>query len=201
MGFSSDLSFKIVFDDGYESVYDIAFPIMQKYGLTGVVFPVAKYIGQNNKWDVTFGSLNSARHLNAEQIKILSENGWEIGSHGLTHTAFTSLSDEKLILELNHSKKILEDITKQEIYSITPPFSLWNSHIKNLILKSGYKKIYYQQTFNLETDEVMIPRHSVYAIDGRKALFRKVNSSKFELMKELIIHKCSCLTVAVKEIL
>tara|TARA_B110000263_G_C15025093_1_gene381339 strand:- start:27 stop:632 length:606 start_codon:yes stop_codon:yes gene_type:complete len=201
MGFSSDSKYKILFDDGYESVYDIAFPLMQKYGFTGLVFPVAHYIGQTNSWDVTFGSLNRATHLTTGQIKILSENGWEIGSHGLTHTAFTSLSDESLKIELVQSKQILEEIIEKEIISITPPFSKWNNHINNIILQCGYKKIYYQHAFNYKADNVLVPRHSIYSIDGKNSILRKLNNSRIEVLKELIIHNCSTLTVAVKEIL
>ena len=38
MGFSFDLDFKILFDDGYESVYKIEFPFMQKYGSLNLYF-------------------------------------------------------------------------------------------------------------------------------------------------------------------
>jgi len=201
MGFSSDSKYKILFDDGYESVYKIAFPLMEKYGFTGLVFPVAHYIGQTNRWDVTFGSLNKATHLTAEQIKILSESGWEIGSHGLTHTAFTSLSDKILKIELEESKRILEDVIEKEVISITPPFSRWNEHVKDLILQCGYQKIYYQHGLNFKSDDVLVPRHSMYSIDGKSSILRKLNNSKMEVLKELIIHNCSTLTVAVKEIL
>ena len=201
MGFSSDSKYKILFDDGYESVYKIAFPLMEKYGFSGLVFPVAHYIGQMNRWDVTFGSFNKATHLSVDQIKILSESGWEVGSHGLTHTAFTSLSDKTLKIELEESKRILEDVIEKEVIYITPPFSRWNNHIKDLILQCGYKKIYYQHVFNFKSDDVLVPRHSMYSIDGKNSILRKLNNSKMELLKELIIHNCSTLTVAVKEIL
>ena len=134
MGFSSDTDFKIVFDDGYESVFYIALPLMEKYGFTGTVFPVGNYIGKMNDWDVNFGGINKARHLSKYQIVELSNNGWEIGSHGLTHTAFTSLSRNKLDAELQQSKLILEDIINKEIISITPPFSLLNDQIKDSII-------------------------------------------------------------------
>ena len=201
MGFSSDVDFKIVFDDGYESVFYIALPLMQKYGFTGTVFPVVNYIGKMNDWDVTFGGINKARHLSKEQIGELSNNGWEIGSHGLTHTAFTSLSDNKLDAELRQSKLILENIINQEIISITPPFSLLNNHIKDSIVSCGYKKIYYQHGLNFNDDNLMIPRHSIYSIDSENSIIRKVYNSKLEIAKELIIQKFSTLTVIVKEIL
>jgi len=47
----------------------------------------------------------------------------------------------------------------------------------------------------------MIPRHSIYVIDRERALTRKIDNSRFKLIKKLIIHKCCALTVAVKETL
>ncbi|MBC8310955.1 MAG: polysaccharide deacetylase family protein [Candidatus Marinimicrobia bacterium] len=201
MGFSSDVEYKILFDDGYASVYDIAFPLMQKYDFTGLIFPVVNYIGKMNDWDVTFASFNTAKHVDVNQISVLANNGWEIGSHGLSHSAFTSMCDDQLKIELQQSKEILEDIVQQEVISITPPFSRWNQRVKDLILECGYKKIYYQRTLKKEPCPIMIPRHSVYSIDGEKAIIRKVNNSRIEQIKEAIIHKCSTLTVVVKEIL
>ena len=174
---------------------------MQKYGFIGLVFPVANYIGKMNDWDITFATINKVKHLDSNQISILADNGWEIGSHGLTHTPFTSLAKDELKLELQKSKKILEDIIQKEIISITPPFSRWNNRIKDLILENGYEKIYYQPTLKKHASNTMLARHSVYSTDGQKAIIRKVNNSKFEKIKESIIHKCSSLTVLVKEIL
>jgi len=201
MGFSSDQEFKIAFDDGYESVYHIAFPIMMEYGFTGIVFPVVNYIGKMNDWDFTFGRINKVKHISKKQIIELCKNGWEIGSHGLTHTAFTAMSTSALQFELLESKRILEDIAQIEVDSITPPFSRWNPQIKDLILECGYKKIYHQQSLISHMENEMIPRHSIYSIDGKKSILRKIENSKFELIKELIIHKCSTLTMVVKEIL
>ena len=104
-------------------------------------------------------------------------------------------------MELEKSKQILEDIIEKEIISITPPFSQWNNHVKDLILQYGYKKIYYQHTFDFKSDDVLVPRHSIYSIDGKSSILRKLNNSRMEVLKELIIHNCSTLTVAVKEIL
>ena len=66
MDFSFDSKYKILFYDGYESVHNLAFPLMQKYGSIGLVFPVANYIEKINDWDVTFTSINKAKHLDSE---------------------------------------------------------------------------------------------------------------------------------------
>ena len=46
----------ITFDDGHLNNYTTAFPIMQKYGFTGVLYIVANYMGAD-------------QYMNADQIK------------------------------------------------------------------------------------------------------------------------------------
>lgn len=60
------------FDDAYESVYTIAFPLMQARGLVGVLGVISSYIGQ-------------VGYMNAAQIQELANAGWEIANHSHQH--------------------------------------------------------------------------------------------------------------------
>jgi len=42
----------ITFDDGYQSTYHTAWPILRRYGFSATVFLVAGLIGKTNAWDV-----------------------------------------------------------------------------------------------------------------------------------------------------
>lgn len=69
----------ITFDDGYESTYQYAYPILQKYGCKGIVSIVGRftdfYSGTVQK-DINYS------HMNWEQVKELSKgNTMEIGNH------------------------------------------------------------------------------------------------------------------------
>jgi peptidoglycan/xylan/chitin deacetylase (PgdA/CDA1 family) len=75
------------FDDGLSSVYQEAFPILQKYHLKATVGIVLNRITSGND-----------DYLDVAQVKELQGNGWEVASHGLTHKRPTEiplyLSDE-----------------------------------------------------------------------------------------------------------
>src|SRR5688572_20258172 len=71
----------ITFDDGHEDNYTAAFPIMQKYGFTGILYIVGNYIGIDG-------------YLNVDQIKEMSTAGWEIGSHSMSHSDLTALEPQ-----------------------------------------------------------------------------------------------------------
>ncbi len=199
MGFSSHPDFKIIFDDGYESVFRIAYPLMEKYNLKGIVFPIAGYIGKENLWDVNFLGLNKSKHLSEANLIHLFENGWQIGSHGLSHKSIKNLSLNDLKSDLEESKYILEKLLNTKIEKYTPPFGLLDEHHIPIIL-NYYNKIYIPYNRMISHQNV-IRRRSIYSIDNKKSLQRKLNLSKIESLKENIIQNCAHLTVLVKEIL
>ncbi|MGZ9222662.1 MAG: polysaccharide deacetylase family protein, partial [Anaerolineales bacterium] len=72
----------LTFDDGGETTYTTAQPIMQRYGFTGTAYIVYNYIG-------------IPRYMNADQIRALYASGWEIGSHSLSHVDLTTRPDRQ----------------------------------------------------------------------------------------------------------
>ena len=49
----------LTFDDGFESVYTNAFPVLQRYGFPATVFLVADYCGKTNDWPSQPGGIPS----------------------------------------------------------------------------------------------------------------------------------------------
>lgn len=64
----------LVFDDGLESVYQYAFPVLSNLGLPATVGIIA---GRVDTGDPDF--------MDSNQIRQLQQGGWEIASHSLTH--------------------------------------------------------------------------------------------------------------------
>lgn len=92
------------FDDALMNTYKVAFPIMEKHGLKGILFvPTIVFIK-----DARIRS-DKAPHMNLEQAKELYEAGWEIGSHSYSHPRFDKLSLFKAEIELDKSKTHLEE--------------------------------------------------------------------------------------------
>jgi len=93
----------ITFDDGLLNTYEVAFPLMEKYGLKGVVFiPTGILTGE-----VTKVRLDDEPYMTLEHLKDLQRAGWEIGSHSITHRNFLNLSDDEVHRELQQSEAFL----------------------------------------------------------------------------------------------
>ena len=103
-----DRSFVITFDDGYQSVYEKAFPVLDHYGMSATVF-------------LTVGNKDISRHaeqlpsregrsmLTWGEIREMRQCGIDFGAHTLTHPNLTRLSRSQITMEVYDSKAIIED--------------------------------------------------------------------------------------------
>ena len=115
----------ITFDDGDISVYTTAFPIMQKYGLTGVTYIVGNYMGTDG-------------YMTADQIKELVAAGWEVGSHSRSHRDLTRLEPAVQRMEIVEARKVLQQATGSPVLSFAYPFGIMNSGVGNYAHFAGY---------------------------------------------------------------
>lgn len=115
----------ITFDDGHLNNYTTAFPIMQKYGFTGVLYIVANYMGAD-------------QYMNADQIKEMASAGWEVGSHSISHSDLTALEPERQRYEVVDSREILEAKLGMPVLTFSYPFGKSNSGIIDYAHFAGY---------------------------------------------------------------
>lgn len=129
----------LTFDDGCESLYYNAFPILKKYGIKAIIYVVAKSIGDRNVvWPLN-DNLDPINILTKEQILEMTTYGIEIGSHLCHHVHLPRLSLTEIKSELFESKKILEAEFGKEILSVAYPFGSYNSDVLEIASQAGYK--------------------------------------------------------------
>ncbi len=183
----------ITFDDGYKNVIDFAFPILKKFNFKATVFVISNFVGKLNTWDFSFGI--RFKHLSWEELKILLDNGWEIGSHSANHLCLTFLDDEKIKYELEISKSEIEKNLGIKVRSFAPPFSRYNEKIVKFATDLGYEGIYALSN-GMKFDGVY-HRFAVYSIDTISSLRRKINASNFEKFKLNLINLFSEFTMRI----
>lgn len=114
----------ITFDDGSETVYSNAFPIMQKYNFSGTAYIVYNYIGTWN-------------YMNSDQIRVLYTSGWEIGSHSLSHADLTQRSDRQR-QEIAESRRKLQTLLGVPVLSFSYPFGAYDEESVHYAHFAGY---------------------------------------------------------------
>lgn len=132
----------ISFDDGLKSNYDVAMPLLEKYGFIGWFFIPVGLIGTGRCKDFHHTGDENCSYMSWNEIMELNKNHI-IGCHTLTHCRlFNSLSEEKLKREIVDSKKILEDRlnSKNDIFCwVGGEEDTYTTKAVKYIRQAGYK--------------------------------------------------------------
>ncbi|MBK7993943.1 MAG: polysaccharide deacetylase family protein [Blastocatellia bacterium] len=127
-------SFVITFDDGYRSVYEQAFPVLQKYNFTATIFITT---GKTKPLTTLerLPSIQGRTMLSWHEIKLMQAANISIGSHTLTHPNLTKLPKKELVAEIYESKAMIEDILGTEINSFAYPYGYYDKTSLELVQK------------------------------------------------------------------
>jgi peptidoglycan/xylan/chitin deacetylase (PgdA/CDA1 family) len=118
----SQKTIMLTFDDGTSSHYTQAYPILKKYGQTGVFFVPS-----------------SRTSISSDQLKEMALNGMSIDSHSSTHPNLAQITDKKkLVSEIAGSKSSLQARTGKTVYAIAYPGCVANDEAFNTVASSGY---------------------------------------------------------------
>ena len=196
----------ITFDDGYESVYQNAFPVLKRYGFKAITFIITGYTGKENSWEAGFG--RKFRHLSWEQILEMKESGFQFGSHTVNHPDLTRLNRKSLEYELKKSKEIIEDRLNQEIKFLSYPFGRHNQLVRTEVKNAGYKASF-TLTSEISENPFAVGRKGVYLFDTPLSIKIKLSRSTgsksgkglfwIEEYKSWIINQFATGTVLVKK--
>jgi len=116
----------ITFDDGFESVYQNAFPIMKDFSYPGVFYIVA-----NRIYDVP-------EFVNIAELKEMIAAGWEIGSHSYSHADLT-MNHGIAAKEIGQSKSYLEAALSTPVLTFAYPFGTIDNFTANKVSEYAYR--------------------------------------------------------------
>ncbi len=77
--------------------------------------------------------------LDWKDLTVLIEEGWEIGSHSVSHSNLQELTKEKLRIELVESKNKIEEKLKVSVISFSYPHGQWNLTVNKALEEAGYR--------------------------------------------------------------
>lgn len=123
----------LTFDDGYQSIYSQAFPILAKYGFTATIFLVAGYCGAMNDWPDQPIEIPRWPILNWQQIQEMDRAGIAFGAHGMSHAQLDVLEPDNMHQEIRESKTLIEEQLDHKIFDFAYPYGKYNSTIKEYV--------------------------------------------------------------------
>ncbi|MHB1336110.1 MAG: polysaccharide deacetylase family protein [Candidatus Humimicrobiaceae bacterium] len=131
-------------DDGYQSIYTNAFPVLKKYGYKMSVFLIDGYIGnseaerRSNDFDNGVKAVVSRPMLIWPEVMAMSNYGIEFGSHGITHSFLNQMSLETAKNEMAVSKADIESRLSRPCIFIAWPHDAVNGELISLLPQLGY---------------------------------------------------------------
>lgn len=153
----------ITFDDGNESDYFIAFPLLKKMGFVATFFITVGWVGKKN-------------YLSWNNLKEMQRNGMSIQSHGLTHSILSDLKDKDLYNELNESKRIIELNLNSSVNILSIPGDFFSKKVLNMARKVGYECVC---TSTPKLNDAILKKHK-FATLGRIVITRKTSFTEFK---------------------
>lgn len=111
-------TFVITFDDGYNSLYEDAFPVLQEYDMTATLFLTVNRTTEMGP--------HEEPPLSWQRVKEMQRGCIEIGAHTLTHPDLATLSDQAMRAEICDSKAVIEDTLGTAVSAFTYPYGSYD---------------------------------------------------------------------------
>jgi peptidoglycan/xylan/chitin deacetylase (PgdA/CDA1 family) len=159
----------ITIDDGWRSVYDVAFPILKKYGYPATLFVYTDLI------------TGSPKTLNWKHINEMAENGIDIQCHSKTHRNFNVRDAEEsfeeyfqnLEKELTESAKVIKKYAGKDVKYLAYPYGDSNPLVIALLKKLGYLGAF---TVQRQSNPFFVNNFQI----GRSMIYGSFNDKAFE---------------------
>lgn len=149
----------VTFDDGNLNNYTNAFPVLKQYKIPATVFVVSDWIGKPD-------------HLSATQIKEMSAEGIDFGSHTKTHPYMEPRTKDELRTEIIESKKVIEAVTGKPVVTFCFPYGGKNEYARGVLKEAGFKAAF-----------VVMPRDNSIKLDLYQLKRIKVSPGPFNLLQ------------------
>ncbi len=162
----------ITFDDGWKSQYDVAWPILKKFG-----YPLTLFIYTEG---IRGGHFGGGEAMTWEMLAEMRDAGVDIEAHSETHQDLRKPYDkvrkkrlnpteyeEWLKDEIVGSKQLLEQKLGIKVDCFAVPYGFYNEHVKEVCRNAGYQAIFtvYGQPLTFTSPMDSLGR---YLIEGNK---------------------------------
>jgi peptidoglycan/xylan/chitin deacetylase (PgdA/CDA1 family) len=164
----------LTFDDGLRDFLTTAAPVLRQHRFSATLFVVTGKLGQTTQWSSSNG--NSAL-LNHEELSELRSQGFQLGSHTVTHADLRTLDDARLARELEASRAAIADFG-QTFIPFAYPGGTFTVRERDAVERAGYDCgviVGGRWGNGPETDQFLLKREPMLASDSFEWFKKRVN--------------------------
>jgi len=122
----------ITFDDGYESNYEYAFPMLKKNKMKANIFIITSTVGKKP---------NLFLHFSWDEAKEMEKSGLiEIYNHTTLHKTADESTNEEFLESVDIAQKEIDiNLGKRKVNAFAYPEGKYNDYLVNKLKEEGYK--------------------------------------------------------------
>jgi peptidoglycan/xylan/chitin deacetylase (PgdA/CDA1 family) len=126
----------VSFDDGCESVYSRALPILKELEIPSTVFVTT----DPETWIFHSGEYHE-RRMTEDEIRACEEGGISVESHSVSHRGLNEMSDEEALAEMTESKEAITAWIGRPVQYFSIPLNFYNKRTLELCKEAGYSAV------------------------------------------------------------
>jgi len=132
----------LTFDDGYESLFKNATPILERFGFTATLFLLTGAVGKTSYAE--FNTKHSVfpendRPLNWRELIFMENSCWDVQSHGRNHHNYNVIQYSVFEKEMRCSKQEIEQYLQKQVKYFCYPYGSYNTRCLELLKTAGYE--------------------------------------------------------------
>ncbi len=127
----------LTFDDGYADTAEAANPLLRRHAAPATLFVVTGAVGTANRWDAE-GPLAGRPLLDWEGIRALRDEGFEIGSHTVSHPDLTACPRPDAEREVADSLATLRRELGGTTAHFSYPYGRRDPAVMEMVTEAGY---------------------------------------------------------------
>ena len=130
----------LTFDDAYASVFDIAFPLLQKHGFVGTVYvnPGSVHDTVRTPSNPDQGHYPNEQFMTWSELRQLSAAGWSIGGHGIDHVDLTKVDKPTLRHQVAGCKSQIESKLGGPCVEFAYTWGRHTADVRDAVRQAGY---------------------------------------------------------------
>jgi len=163
----------LTFDDGSKDLMHHAFSVLREYNAPATVFVVTDMVSCARffPWDVKRAKeakltlRDEDRSLSWDQLRLLFDHGWEIGSHTVTHPFLSEIPLADAQREIITSKNAIESNLRITVKSFCYPSRFANLSVARAVEVAGYESAVISFLNVSLPNGAILPRYGYYTLD------------------------------------
>lgn len=148
---------RISFDDGNISDIEVALPALRERGLVATFFVLA-------------GRLGRPGSLGPDDVRTLHRHGMTIGSHGMHHRSWRTLSRDEAHEEFVAAREMLAEVVGSPIDQAGCPFGQYDRRVLGELRRCGYRRVFTSDRRPARAGAWLQARYSVMCDDTAATL-------------------------------